>query len=202
MKLEQYLRNDFNKYIRPLFIKASCEVCESTEQLELHHSIQFSELLKETLKELKLDRKDTKDYTKSELESIRNFMIAKQLKIEYKTLCKKCHGKETVLKSNETISQGLLKSKIYAYDISNLFFYELTNIKKAFDMLLKQYKDDKISTDYLIDEIMQIANLHPEHPETVRKGIDMNKLAEAMQEKSKKGYDFYECEQPKRRTNN
>lgn len=202
MKLEEYLRSDFNKYIRPLFIKSLCEVCESTERLELHHSIQFSKLLKVTLTELKLDRKDTKDYTKSELESIRNFMIAKQTKIEYKTLCKKCHGKEKVLKSNETISQGLLKSKIYAYDISNLFFYELTNVKKAFDMLLKQYKEDKISTNYLIDEIMQIANLHPEHPETVKKGIDVKKLTEAIQEKSKKGYDFYECEQPKRRTNN
>ena len=53
MKLEEYLRNQYSNYIRPLYIKSYCESCGANDKLELHHIKQFSEILKETLEELK-----------------------------------------------------------------------------------------------------------------------------------------------------
>lgn len=93
MKLTIYNRTKFQNYIRPLFIKDKCECCEETENLELHHMKQFTELLTETVEnDLKLQYiDDIEYYTKEELNNIKNIMLGKQLKIACITLCKECH---------------------------------------------------------------------------------------------------------------
>ena len=95
MKLEEYLRLDFASYLRPLLIKDKCEVCNSIEDLHLHHVYKFSSYLKRALKNLNLEYKeDIKEYESKDLRAIRDCMISKQLRGKYKTLCKECHDKE------------------------------------------------------------------------------------------------------------
>lgn len=93
MQLRELLRNEWSEYIRPLIIKDSCEFCGSKEDIHLHHIDRFHNLLVETLEELHLQELDTEFYDEMELKQISNFMLAKQIKSEYKTLCKKCHMK-------------------------------------------------------------------------------------------------------------
>lgn len=93
MNLREQLRNEWSTYIRPLMVKDECEWCGCKEDLHLHHIDRFHNLLVETLEELQLQELDTEDYEEFELKQISNFMLAKQLKIEYKTLCRKCHMK-------------------------------------------------------------------------------------------------------------
>lgn len=93
MNLREYLRSEWSQYIRPVMVKDKCEFCGSSEELHLHHIDRFHNLLVETLEELQLQELDTEFYDELELKQISNFMLAKQLKSEYKTLCKKCHMK-------------------------------------------------------------------------------------------------------------
>ena len=93
MNLRKLLRSDFADYIREKLIKEECEFCGSTKELNFHHIDRFHNSLIETLDELKLQELDTEEYDSFELECIRNFMLAKQIKGEYKTLCKECHIK-------------------------------------------------------------------------------------------------------------
>lgn len=53
-ELKNRCRSEFSYYIRPLVIKDKCEICGCNEKLEVHHDIQFSVLLKESMKELTL----------------------------------------------------------------------------------------------------------------------------------------------------
>lgn len=109
MQLREKLRMDFSKYIRPIKMKEHCEVCGTTENLELHHVDQFILTLEETLKELNLEEKDCNDYKVSELNNIRNVMLGKQLKQKYLTLCTDCHDKEKVVKRKLTAEEEKLK---------------------------------------------------------------------------------------------
>lgn len=93
MNLRQYLRDEWSIYIRPLMVKEKCEWCGCKEDLHLHHIDRFHNLLVETLEELHLQELEVEDYGEFELKQISNFMLAKQLKSEYKTLCKECHMK-------------------------------------------------------------------------------------------------------------
>ena len=132
MKLETYLRTEFSKYIRPIFIKEYCEVCDNTKNLELHHIKQFSQSLNETLEQLEYEYlNDITKYTEKELKLISSIMLSKQLKEKYKTLCSKCH-KETY-KDNRQYSKG---SEIFGIDrkiIFNPYVYkELSKIKRAY----------------------------------------------------------------------
>lgn len=91
MELNQYLRLKVNQYIRPLFIKEKCEICSNNDVLHLHHVKLFSEIVDETLNELKLFYKNLEEYTEIELQNITNIVLGKHLQIEYLTLCEKCH---------------------------------------------------------------------------------------------------------------
>lgn len=93
MRLRAYLRQEFSDYIRPKLIKDYCEVCGKDSELHLHHVDRFLILLLETLNELNLKEMDVEYYTEAELNAISNFMLAKQIKGNYKTLCKTCHYK-------------------------------------------------------------------------------------------------------------
>lgn len=91
MNLREYLRNEWSQYIRPIMVKDECEFCGSKEELHLHHIDRFHNMLVETLEELQLQELDTEYYGEMELKMISNFMLAKQIKSEYKTLCRSCH---------------------------------------------------------------------------------------------------------------
>ena len=93
MNLRDILRNDFAEYIRSKLVGDKCEFCGSTKELNFHHIDRFHNSLMETLDELKLQELDTVHYDEMELKCIRNFMLAKQIKGEYKTLCRDCHMK-------------------------------------------------------------------------------------------------------------
>ena len=93
MNLREYLRNEWSQYIRPIMVKDECEFCGSKEELHLHHIDRFHNMLVETLEELQLQELDTEHYDEMELKMISNFMLATQIKSEYKTLCKTCHMK-------------------------------------------------------------------------------------------------------------
>lgn len=91
MELNKYLRTIINSKIRPIFIKDKCEVCEKEEGLHLHHVKLFSEILNETLFDLKLPEKDTDDYNEKELQMIVDVILGRHIQIKYLTLCNKCH---------------------------------------------------------------------------------------------------------------
>lgn len=93
MNLREYLRSEWGKYIRPLVIKKECDFCRSKENLHLHHVDKFYNLLMETLEELQMQELDTDTYSKEELNLISHVMLSKQIRSEYKTLCKDCHAK-------------------------------------------------------------------------------------------------------------
>lgn len=93
MNLREYLRNEWSEYIRPLMVKDKCEFCGCDKNLHLHHIDRFHNLLVETLEELQLQELDIEFYDEMELKQISNFMLAKQIKSKYKTLCKTCHLK-------------------------------------------------------------------------------------------------------------
>lgn len=93
MELNQYLRSVVHQKIRPLFVKEKCEICDDEDNLHLHHVRYFYIIVSESLQELNLNRKDTKDYTSSELSLISDVVLGKHLSIDYLTLCDDCHIK-------------------------------------------------------------------------------------------------------------
>jgi hypothetical protein len=158
MKLEEYLRNDFAKYLKPLLIKNKCEFCNTTDNLQLHHDKQFAEILFETLKELNLINKDTELYTINELSLIRNIMLSKQIRIKYITLCDKCHQKIKTNRYKPDLIKTILKNNI---DITNMTFNKCMNPDKAMENLKKEFLNNEITLEDLIIECMEIGYLHP-----------------------------------------
>lgn len=158
MELVQYLRSDFTNYIRSSFIKNKCEICQSKNNLELHHVKQFSESLQETLQLLNLDyRNDIDLYSKEELYLIRLIMLGIQTKGEYKTLCNNCHKKIKTNRYKFNICDEILKYS----GVDTLMYYKCKNPKKALKILEKEYKDNKITLDELTKEWFEIGFLHP-----------------------------------------
>lgn len=84
------LRAEFNNHIRPIKINSQCEFCGSCDDLHLHHIDTFSNLLDETLEDLKINIY-SENFTDSEVENINNIMLGKQLRSRFATLCKNCH---------------------------------------------------------------------------------------------------------------
>lgn len=135
MKLSDYNRSKFNKYLKPLYTKDYCEECGSKDtKLELHHTVQFIELLRYIVED-KLYLKfvdDKKVYTDEQIELIQYMMLGIQTKIKYKILCDKCHSKI----KNTKIFNRKPKDIEKAYKF-NLYKYIESLIGK------KLYKDDR-----------------------------------------------------------
>jgi hypothetical protein len=94
MNLREYLRLDFAMHLKYLLTKDKCEWCDNIDNLHLHHVDRFHNLLIDTLQELNVNELgDVGDYPEEVLISIRDKMISKQLRSEYKTLCEPCHKK-------------------------------------------------------------------------------------------------------------
>ena len=90
-ELKTILRNDFMYYIRESHLKSECECCGDITDLEVHHITLFSDMLAQTLDDLKLSRDD--EFTEKQIDIIKDIMLGKQVKCKYLTLCKKCHYK-------------------------------------------------------------------------------------------------------------
>jgi hypothetical protein len=91
MKLESCIRTEINQKLIPLIKKDKCEICGSTENLEVHHVKPFAEILEECLDDLHMKRKDTDTYTQKELHMIIDYVIGKHFRYKMKIVCRICH---------------------------------------------------------------------------------------------------------------
>ena len=88
MNIDAYIRSKTSQYLRDLIIKDKCEVCDSIDNLELHHIKAFAVIMNECFETLGYDRyDDTESYTDIELINIVNWMLGAQLQSTYSTLC-------------------------------------------------------------------------------------------------------------------
>ena len=120
-KIKSLIRSDFSAKLRPLLIKNKCEYCGAIENLELHHSIQFVELLNKAIEDLNIN---IDIISEEELDKLRTYMLGLQIQIKNITLCDKCHDK--FHKENE------LSNKI-----------KNNNIKLAHEKLKKQKETER-----------------------------------------------------------
>jgi len=118
MNLIQFLRMDINNKWISLIKKDMCEVCSTKENLEVHHEIQFIELLNDVLKLLNLKYKeDINNYSVEELEKIRLILLGKHLDIKGITICQECHDNEHIIKNLFKTMKKLNQAKLYKNDI-------------------------------------------------------------------------------------
>ena len=164
MRIQELLRQDFANYIRPAFIGCKCEKCGKSKQLELQHVYRFYDMLKDTLEEFNLEYKENSlDYSDDEIKKIRQEMLSKQQKSEYKTLCKECHGlidqeeeifkkiesdigKENVNFNEEYVYIKLIK-ETNKYELGTRIEYENYKNSVEYEMLYKaslNWKDGNI----------------------------------------------------------
>lgn len=141
MKLEQYIRAEINNKIIPLVKKDKCEICNSNENLEVHHVKPFAEILYETLNQLKLEYADTNKYTKKELNIITNIILGKHLKYKCITVCHDCH--KNIIHKNGTSNIGKNGREIRkTYNLEKKYKKELIknkNIKNQIQIKLIPY---------------------------------------------------------------
>ena len=190
MNLRDLLRQDFWYKIRYNFIKEKCEICGETNNLHLHHVDRFHNLLMETLEELQLNELDTNDYSDFELKCIRNFMIAKQVSIKYKTLCEKCHKRIHLLERKEEKYKDFYYNPYGQYTYIN--FEKLNNLnienQYKFRFLLlccyMKFNDDKMVfkvnnnkyTHIKAVELMELLRLSESETKNTKKALIENGL--------------------------
>ena len=105
MDIKTHLRSILAQKFIPLVKKDKCEICDSTDRLEVHHETQFIVILEDTLKELNLEiKEDIKDYSEKDLNMITNIILGKHLHLQYLTLCNNCHI--NIHKNNKIIGSG------------------------------------------------------------------------------------------------
>ena len=140
MTIQEHLRSNLSTKLIPLIKKNKCEICSNDENLEVHHLTFFKDILDETLLELKLEYKDTKDYSSNELSLITNVVLGKHLNIEYLTLCEECHTK--------------IHSKNWG-DICNNENYQQYYTKQS---LIKDMKREKYNYEILVPYLDNMLN--------------------------------------------
>ena len=130
MDIKTHLRSILAQKFIPLVKKDKCELCDSTDRLEVHHDTQFIVILEETLKELNLEiKEDIKDYSEKDLNMIINIILGKHLQLQYLTLCNNCHI--NIHKNNKIIGSGWDK-----------YLYKLELNKNKKDEERQQYVDN------------------------------------------------------------
>jgi hypothetical protein len=96
MEIERYLRVRIVQKFNPLAIKETCEYCGKNQDLEVHHTYRFKDMLIDTLKELNIEyKKDTDEYSELDILNIVEKILGKHLYYNYKTVCYNCHMKIT-----------------------------------------------------------------------------------------------------------
>ena len=128
-ELKNILRADFTYYIVPIVKKDKCEICESSNDLEVHHLYKFEYMLNDTLKTLNLTNKN--QFIELEVNLIKNIMIGLQIRSKYMTLCESCH--DNIHMKNKTIKKyNINKNKIKIENIENYKIYK----KEMFSKLM------------------------------------------------------------------
>lgn len=89
-QLEKQFRQEWSKYIRPLFIESRCSKCGSKEKLHVHHEIQFSDTFKKGWKLFDMDN----DINQDKINIFSSWLLGEQLKSNMITLCEECHLSE------------------------------------------------------------------------------------------------------------
>ena len=142
MTLRQRLRQDFALYIRPLLIKSKCEVCgKENEVLHLHHVTHFQDLLDETLEQLQLEYyEETDNYSKEQLQLIRDVMLGKQMKVEYVACCESCHLE---LHNGNYFKGRTVITKKYKTEINEYTHKEKLNLVHKLEQLVQECKDNE-----------------------------------------------------------
>lgn len=144
MKLESYLRTEISNKLIPLVKKDKCEICESTEKLEVHHVKPFAEILEECLDDLHIERKDTNEYTKKELYMITDYVLGEHFRYKMMTVCHNCH--KNVIHKNGTCNIGtgkenwIAKNKIKKECLMN-------NNQYTLQIYLKKIQNKKLFKD-------------------------------------------------------
>ena len=142
MTLRQRLRQDFALYIRPLLIKSKCEVCgKENEVLHLHHVAHFQDLLDETLEQLQLEYYEEIDnYSKEQLQLIRDVMLGKQMKVKYVACCESCHLE---LHNGNYFKSRTVSTKKYKTEINEYTHEEKLSLVHKLEQLVQECKDNE-----------------------------------------------------------
>ena len=86
-QLEKQFRQEWSKYIRPLFVESCCSKCGSKEKLHVHHEIQFSDVFKKGWELFDMDS----DINQTKIDIMSSWLLGEQLKSNMITLCEECH---------------------------------------------------------------------------------------------------------------
>ena len=133
--------------------KNKCEICNEDENLEVHHMKLFKDILEDTLLELKLEYKDTHDYSHGELSMITNIVLGKHLHIEYLTLCEECHKEIHSSTWSETCTGGGMFRQHYE---KQKLIKDMTN-KNNLTKILPVYLDSICGKRLLKDDQKELA---------------------------------------------
>jgi hypothetical protein len=91
-----YLRVYVNNNLLKLLNKAKCDLCGSTENLQIHHSknYYFDDIIKDAMSILNLKYYSyASDYSRIELDILSNYVLGKHVSAIYSILCPSCHTK-------------------------------------------------------------------------------------------------------------
>lgn len=185
MNLTVYLRHVLSRKFILLIKKEQCEICGDKDNLEVHHEIQFIELLNDTLELLDLTYKDDiNNYSINELKKIKLMLLGKHLDNKYITLCQNCHDDEHVLKSLFKTMKQLEKIRFYGRDIKliNRKFKELNN-KKLFE------SDKELLVKFLSESIYNNIKIryHTLKIKTINEFLQQHKIKYKIESKKENG---------------
>lgn len=142
INLKLLLRVDFNNHIRPLVIKDKCEICNSKENLIVHHDKRFVDQLEEILNLLYIE--DYDNISDEQVKQIKLMMLGSQIKTNNITLCEECHKKAH--KDGFSINAKFkykTRKKTDTDDVSLEIFNELEKfLNDAYDNKVRFDKED------------------------------------------------------------
>ena len=188
MKLQQCLRMEFNKILRPLLIKSTCEKCGTDKKLELHHVKQFAKTLQEILKRLEIKyNEDVETYTIKELQLIKDVMLSEQIRQSYLTLCDKCHDMIEVKRFKNT--ENSIIEYILAHDdgCTSYTYLMCMQPEKALKYIEDEFTKGNITLMESMLEYTQLSLLHPGYFKSKLNNKERDRLNDIVREVSHEG---------------
>ena len=151
--LQYYLRRVLGQKFIPLVKKDRCELCYSTDNLEVHHDTQFIHMLEDTLELFNLKYQELDKYSEEELMLIRLTMFGMHLENKYLTLCDVCHKEiHKNKRKNSIIVSKFKKQRIQERQIDILKNYIENNIidKKLFKNERNDFYNCLINLNHIV----------------------------------------------------
>jgi len=153
INLQHYLRRVLGQKFIPLVKKDKCEICDSTDKLEVHHETQFIHMLEDTLELLNLKYQELNKYSEEELMLIRFTIFGMHLENKYLTLCEICHKEiHKNKRNNSKIVSKFKKQKMQERQIDILKNYIENNIinKRLFKNERNDFYNCLINLNHII----------------------------------------------------